>query len=95
MAHLRLPHCLTSEAEAAVTEADRLTIQSYAAVGDGYDGDIPHLVAKFRYLIDNAHNRHHRTMRALMEGRRLPPERVTEACTLFASLLNAIETPTP
>ena len=76
-------------------EAQKLTLQRYVAVGEGYDADTPHMVAKFWYLVDNAHNRHHRTMRAMIEGRTLPPEQVAEACTLFARLLDAIETPTP
>ena len=86
---------LWAQPAATITDDERLAVQRYAAVEWGFDKDLPHMVAKFRYLIDNAHNRHHRTMRLLMAGRELPPERVTEACTLFARLLDAIETPTP
>lgn len=76
-------------------EADRLTLQRYAAVAAGYDANTPHLVAKFWYLINNAHNRHHRTMAALMDGRKVSAERCVDACACMAQLLDAIETPTP
>lgn len=78
-----------------MTEAEIRALRRYVAVGDGYDADLPHMVAKFRYLIDCAHNRHHRTMRALMEGREVSAERISAACAKFNELLNAIETPTP
>lgn len=76
-------------------DEQKLTLQRYIAVGEGYDADTPHMVAKFWYLVDNADNRHHRTMRALIDGRKPPTASVDEACALFAKLLDAIETPTP
>lgn len=78
-----------------LSEAERLTLQRYAAVAAGYDANIPHMMAKFWYLIENAHNRHHRAMADLMAGRNVAADRCTDACMLFAQLLDAIETPTP
>lgn len=75
-----------------MTEAEKLTLQRFTALAEGFDRGVPGLTWMYLYLIENVHNRHIRRMTMLMEGRSVPHE---EACAAVATALSEIDPNAP
>ena len=75
-----------------MTEAEKLTLQRFTALAEGFDRGASRLTWMYLYLIEHVHNQHIRRMTMLMEGKAVPHE---EACATIAAALGEIDPNAP